>query len=108
MALPVRPTRADSLYLTYNSAAHLQVALTRRYRDFSIALRGPRECLGRIGQPQRRECPVNGVTRLRGSYLRPADRRPSKVMSNAFSAAFHRTIQRFRPVPVGSRLITAR
>lgn len=41
-------------------------------------------------------------------YLRSADSRPSKVMSNAFSAAFHRIIQRFCPVLVGSRLITAR
>ena len=40
--------------------------------------------------------------------MRPADRRPSKVISKAFKAPFHRFIQRFCPVPVGSRLITAR
>ena len=40
-------------------------------------------------------------------YLLPADRRPSKVMSNAFNAAFNRIIQCFWPVPVGSRLLMA-
>ena len=41
-------------------------------------------------------------------YLRPALRRPSKVMSKAFRAAFHRLVQRWRPRPVGSRLMIAR
>ena len=39
---------------------------------------------------------------------RPAVSRPSKVMSKAWSAAFQRMVQRLRPVPVGSRLMTAR
>jgi hypothetical protein len=30
------------------------------------------------------------------------------VISKAFNAAFHRVTQRLRPVPVGSRLMTAR
>ena len=41
-------------------------------------------------------------------YLPPADRRPSKVISKAFNAAFQRLDQRFWPVPVGSRLMIAR
>jgi hypothetical protein len=41
-------------------------------------------------------------------YRRPAVSRPSKVMSKALSAAFQRMVQRVRPVPLGSRLITAR
>jgi Tautomerase enzyme len=41
-------------------------------------------------------------------YLRPALRRPSKVMSKAFRAAFHRLVQRWWPRPVGSRLMIAR
>jgi len=41
-------------------------------------------------------------------YWRPADSRPSKVISKAFKAAFHRLDQRCCPVPVGSRLMTAR
>jgi hypothetical protein len=41
-------------------------------------------------------------------YLPPADRRPSKVISKAFNAAFQRLDQRFCPAPVGSRLISAR
>ena len=40
--------------------------------------------------------------------MRPALRRPSKVMSKAFRAAFHRLVQRWRPRPVGSRLMIAR
>ncbi len=43
-----------------------------------------------------------------GSYSWAAVRRPSKVMSKAWRAGFHRLVQRFAPVPVGSRLITAR
>jgi hypothetical protein len=35
------------------------------------------------------------------SYFRPADRRPSKVISKAFSAAFQRLDQRWRAVPLG-------
>src|SRR5439155_19557077 len=38
----------------------------------------------------------------------PAERRPSKVISKAFRAAFHRLVQRARPRPVGSRLMIAR
>src|SRR5689334_7371092 len=34
--------------------------------------------------------------------------RPSKVMSNAFNAAFQRLDQRARPLPVGSRLVMVR
>ncbi|MFC9331226.1 transposase [Kitasatospora sp. NPDC057015] len=41
------------------------------------------------------------------SYRRPTESRPSKAMSNAWSAGFHLMVQRFRPWPVGSRLITA-
>ena len=41
-------------------------------------------------------------------YLLPALRRPSKVMSKALRAAFHRLVHRFRPFPVGSRLMIAR
>jgi hypothetical protein len=41
-------------------------------------------------------------------YLRPALRRPSKVMSKALRAAFHRLVHRLRPLPVGSRLMIAR
>lgn len=41
-------------------------------------------------------------------YRRPAVSRPSKVMSKAWSAAFQRMVQRLLPVPLGSRLITAR
>ncbi len=52
-------------------------------------------------------CQTNGVTRVEGNYLRPAARRPSKAISNAFNAGFHRMVQRFRPVPVGSRLMIA-
>ncbi|HZE30884.1 MAG TPA: hypothetical protein VE198_05525, partial [Actinoallomurus sp.] len=62
-----------------------------------------------IFEPSMRVCPVFGVTRSRDvGYFRPADRRPSKVMSKAFRAAFHRLVQRLRPLPVGSRLISAR
>src|SRR5438445_7370499 len=53
-------------------------------------------------------CQVNGVTSVSVVYLRPALRRPSKVMSKAFRAAFHRLVQRWRPRPVGSRLMIAR
>jgi len=48
------------------------------------------------------------VTDLGVGYLRPAERRPSKVMSKAFRAAFQRLVQRARPRPVGSRLIVVR
>jgi len=41
-------------------------------------------------------------------YCLPALRRPSKVMSKALRAAFHRLVQRLRPFPVGSRLMIAR
>src|SRR5262245_60844632 len=41
-------------------------------------------------------------------YFRPAERRPSKVMSKALRAAFQRLVQRCRPRPVGSRLTTTR
>jgi len=41
-------------------------------------------------------------------YRRAVEIRPSKVMSNAFRAAFHRLDQRARPLPVGSRLVTTR
>ena len=49
----------------------------------------------------------NGVTDL-GCYFLPALRRPSKVISKALRAAFHRLVQRLRPFPVGSRLMMAR
>lgn len=39
---------------------------------------------------------------------RAAVRRPSKAMSKAFNADFHRLDQRARPLPVGSRLIVVR
>src|SRR2546423_926416 len=55
-----------------------------------------------------RVCQTNGVTLLVENYLRPADRRPSKVISKALRAGFQRIVQRRRPCPVGSRLITAR
>src|SRR5712692_9881447 len=54
-----------------------------------------------------RVCQLNGVTDL-GGYFMPAGRRPSKVMSKALRAAFHRLVQRLRPLPVGSRLMIAR
>lgn len=53
-------------------------------------------------------CQVNGVTDLFVRQFRPADRRPSKVISKAFNAAFHRLDQRLRPRPVGSKLIVVR
>jgi hypothetical protein len=52
-------------------------------------------------------CQTNGVTRVEGNYLRPAARRPSKAISNAFNAGFHRIVQRLRPAPVGSKLMIA-
>ncbi len=59
-----------------------------------------------------RVCQDLGVTDLLGlfllGYFRPADRRPSKVISKAFSALFQRLDQRFCPVPFGSRLMIAR
>jgi len=45
---------------------------------------------------------------LISNYFRPADSRPSNVISKAFSAAFHRLDQRWRAVPLGSRLMMAR
>jgi hypothetical protein len=57
---------------------------------------------------QVRVCQTNGVTHAVEVYLRPAERRPSKVISKAFNAGFQRMTQRRRPCPVGSRLITAR
>src|SRR3989442_15516196 len=53
-------------------------------------------------------CQIFGVTDLGVGYLGPAERRPSKVISKAFRAAFHRLVQRARPRPVGSRLIVVR
>ena len=53
-------------------------------------------------------CQVNGVTGSCWCYFRPADRRPSKVISKALSAAFQRLDQRRCPLPVGSRLMIAR
>ena len=52
-------------------------------------------------------CQLKGVTDL-DCYLRPALRRPSKVMSKALRAAFHRLVHRLRLFPVGSRLMIAR
>jgi hypothetical protein len=54
--------------------------------------------------------PVNSTVEviLNGVYFRPADRRPSKAISKAFKAAFHRFVQRCRPRPVGSRDIVVR
>lgn len=43
-----------------------------------------------------------------GCYRWVAVRRPSKAMSKAWRAGFHRLVQRFAPFPVGSRLMTAR
>jgi hypothetical protein len=53
-------------------------------------------------------CQYNGVTQVVENYLRAGASRPSKVISKAFSAGFQRIVQRLRPWPVGSRLITAR
>ncbi|HEX8863834.1 MAG TPA: hypothetical protein VGC06_32980, partial [Actinomycetes bacterium] len=53
-----------------------------------------------------RDCQISGVTGL--AHLVDVQlvvlgvMRPSKVMTKAFSAGFHRIIQRFRPLPVGS------
>lgn len=47
------------------------------------------------------------VLELLGVQRRAAESRPSKVMSKAFNAAFHRWVQRLRPWPVGSRLMMA-
>ena len=56
-----------------------------------------------ISQPQ-------GALALWGCHRdrTPADRRPSKVMSKALRAGFHRLVQRCCPFPVGSRLMMAR
>ncbi len=61
----------------------------------------------RIAPPKVRQSQTSGVTRVEGIYLRPAARRPSKAIPNAFSACFHRMVQRLRPAPVGSRLMIA-
>lgn len=53
-------------------------------------------------------CQEIGATRLVVNSLRPGERRPSKVISKALTAGFQRIVQRRRPCPVGSRLITAR
>ena len=50
---------------------------------------------------------LTGVELCRCQW-RPAETRPSKVMSKAFRAAFQRLDQRARPLPVGSRLTTVR
>lgn len=52
-------------------------------------------------------CPVKGGSGVVGVQRRAAESRPSKVISKAFSAAFHRWAQRLRPWPMGSRLMTA-
>jgi hypothetical protein len=44
---------------------------------------------------------------LKGTTGGQAARRPSKAISNAFNADFHRIVQRLRPAPVGSRLMIA-
>ena len=49
-----------------------------------------------------------GVTDFVLIYFRPAERRPSKAMSKAFSAGFQRIDQRRCPAPVGSRLMMSR
>ena len=63
---------------------------------------------GRIEIHRDRVCQSKGVNGLWFSYFRPADRGPSKVISNALSASFHRLDQRCLPRPVGSRLMIAR
>lgn len=55
-----------------------------------------------------RDCQANGGTRLVVGQRRAVESRPSKVMSKALSASFHRWVQRARPLPLGSRAITAR
>ena len=54
-----------------------------------------------------RVCQLKGVTGFQ-SYFLPALRRPSKVMSKAFRAAFQRLLHRCLPRPVGSRLMMTR
>ena len=60
-----------------------------------------------LATPPQGVCQVNGVTSISFVYFRPALRRPSKVMSKALRAAFHRLVHRLRPRPVGSRLMIA-
>lgn len=80
-------------------------------RDLQIPGQDPRgrpAHLPRDPDHHDRVCPVFGVTRVVDVQGRPAESRPSKVISNALSAAFQRWVQRARPLPVGSRAITAR
>ncbi len=88
--LAAAPTPATAAKLT---SSQLQALLKRAGRK-----RGVRE---------RWVCQVNGVTSISFVYFRPALRRPSKVMSKALRAAFHRLVHRLRPRPVGSRLMIA-
>jgi hypothetical protein len=54
-----------------------------------------------------RGCQLFGATEFWLIYLRPAESRPSKAISKAFSAGFQRIDQRRCPAPVGSRLMIA-
>jgi len=56
----------------------------------------------------RRVSPVKDGKSFDGFQRRAAESRPSKARSKALSAAFQRMAQRLRPVPVGSRLMTAK
>ena len=79
------------------------------YQQAAPSTEGSHYALSHIRAAKKR----SGLSSLRCNfflccYLRPALRRPSKVMSKAFRAAFHRLVQRWRPRPVGSRLMIAR
>ena len=63
---------------------------------------------GFIGAREERVCQLNGVTGLCCHAALGRLRRPSNRMSNALRACFHRWVQRALPLPVGSRVITAR
>ncbi len=61
---------------------------------------------GRLGSPDHvaGDCPVSGVTGSGGHQLVVVGvSRPSKAMSKALRAAFHRITHRALPRPVGSR-----
>lgn len=77
----------------------------------SNTARSPLERQGHLhclGVTERQVCKGFRGTRLCGGQSRAAVRRPSKAMSKAFRAGFQRRPQRWRPLPEGSRLMTAR
>src|SRR5260370_25654357 len=101
---PSVPVRGKPTVLQTITFPRPRVPVTCGYTVSGAAARGgvpPRF------RPAVRVCQVNGVTSVSVVYFRPALRRPSKVMSNAFRAAFHRLVHRLRPRPVGSRLMIA-